>query len=61
SWERGYRKDVRIAPPEVAAMFALENNRQLQDEIGALPFGFHGPDAFAYLVEKGYLPKEGHG
>ena len=60
SWESGYHNEVRIAPPEVAARFALENNRQLQDEIGTLPFGFHGPDAFAYLVEKGYLREEGH-
>lgn len=59
SWERGYRKDVRIAPPGVAARFALENNRQLQDEIDVLPFGFHGPDAFTYLVDKGYLPEDG--
>ena len=56
SWEWNYTKEVRIAPPEIAARFALENNRQLQDQIGVLPLGFHGPDAFTYLMEKGYLP-----
>ena len=58
SWERSYRREVQIAPPEIAARFALENNRKLQDEIGVLPFGFHGPDAFTYLAEKGYLAGE---
>lgn len=55
SWERGFLKEVKISPPEIAARFALENNRKLQDSYGALPFGFHGSDAFSYLLEKGFL------
>lgn len=58
SWEGKYNKEVNIAPPEIAAKFALENNRRLQDSINVLPFGFHGPDAFSYLVEKGFFPVE---
>ena len=52
SWERNFLKEVRIAPPEIAARFSLENNRSLQDQIGELPFGFHGPEAFSYLMDK---------
>lgn len=52
SWERSFLREVKIPPPEIAAEFALENNRRLQDQIGKLPFGFHGPDAFSYLLEK---------
>lgn len=55
SWERNFRKEVRIADPVTAAKFALENNRKLQDDFGRLPFGFHGPDAFAYLKENGLV------
>lgn len=55
SWERNFLKEVRIPPPEVAARFALENNRALQDAYGELPFGFHGPEAFSYLRERGYV------
>ena len=52
SWERNFLKEVKIAPPEIAARFALENNRSLQDQFGELPFGFHGPEAFLYLMDK---------
>lgn len=55
SWERNYLNEVSIPPPEIAARFALENNRKLQDGYGQLPFGFHGPDAFGYLLEKGLV------
>lgn len=59
SWMRNYTREVSIAPPEVAAGFSLENNRELQDAYNALPFGFHGPDAFSYLTEKGWLDIDG--
>ena len=55
SWDSRYRREVSIAPPEVAARFSLECNRILQDEYGRRPFGFHGPEAFSYLLEKGLV------
>lgn len=51
SWERNYRREVNIAPADIASRFALEDNLDLQKQHSTLPFGFHGPAAFEYLVE----------
>lgn len=55
SWERKYRETIRIAPPEVAATFALEDNSDLHIRLGAQPFGFHGPAAFRQLLSEGQI------
>jgi hypothetical protein len=56
SFEKRYREAIRIASPEVAATFALEDNVALHESIHASPFGFHGPAAFAYLQREGKIP-----
>jgi hypothetical protein len=56
SWEPRYRRTMRIAPPEVAATFALETNVTLHKALGARPFGFHGPEAFRVLLDEGQVP-----
>lgn len=58
SLERRYRETIRIAPPEAAATFALEDNVALHEALHARPFGFHGPVAFARLMDEGQLPGE---
>ena len=55
SWERKYRETIRIAPPAVAATFALEDNSDLHICLGAKPFGFHGPAAFRHLLSEGQI------
>ena len=55
SFEKRYRKWVRIAPPEVAATFSLEDNIELHDAVQARPFGFHGPSAFDKLLNEGRI------
>ncbi len=58
SFESQYRKTIRIAPPEVAATFSLEDNVVLHESIKARPFGFHGAVAFARLQKEGQVPDE---
>jgi hypothetical protein len=55
SFEKHYRKTVRIAPPEVAATFSLEDNIELYDAVRVCPFGFHGAPAFAHLQREGFI------
>lgn len=55
SFEKRYREWVRIAPPEVAAIFSLEDNIELHDAVQARPFGFHGPSAFDKLLNEGRI------
>jgi hypothetical protein len=55
SWEKEYRKSIRIAPPEVAATFSLEDNIALHKSLHAQPFGFHGPSAFLHLMSEGQI------
>ena len=57
SFEKRYRETIRIASPEVAATFALEDNVALHESIHASPFGFHGPAAFAHLQREGKIPE----
>ena len=56
SFERRYRETIRIASPEVAATFSLEDNTELHAAVGARPFGFHGPAAFGRLLREGQVP-----
>ena len=57
--ERAYRKKIRFASWEVARHFAYDS---LCDEsLAALPFGFHGKDAFKYLVDSGLFSAEQQG
>jgi|GEM_PF-773239 len=56
SFERRYRETIRIAPPEVAATFSLEDNVALHDALDARPFGFHGEAAFRRLLKEGKIP-----
>lgn len=56
SFERRYRETIRIAPPEVAATFALEDNVDVHAAVHARPFGFHGPAAFEFLRGEGQIP-----
>ena len=56
SFEKRYRETIRIAPPDVAANFSLEDNVALHEAIQARPFGFHGPAAFARLQREGQIP-----
>lgn len=56
SWKRNYLKEVRIADPESAARFAFEENSELQERLGKLPFGFHGPKAFNSLMVNYHFP-----
>ncbi len=55
SFERRYRETMRIAPPEVAAAFSLEDNIALHKSLHAQPFGFHGPSAFRHLISEGQI------
>lgn len=55
SFEKKYRETIRIAPADVAANFALEDNVALHESIHANPFGFHGPVAFARLLSEGKI------
>jgi len=55
SFEKRYRETIRIAAPEVAASFALEDNVELHAAINAHPFGFHGPTAFSRLLREGQV------
>ena len=56
SWEKYFLREVCIASPSEAARFALEENTDLQDRIGSLPFGFHGPTAFSHLKAHQLIP-----
>lgn len=56
SFEKRYRETIRIASPEVAATFSLEDNVALHESLHARPFGFHGPAAFAHLQREGQIP-----
>jgi len=56
SFEKRYRETMRIAPPELAATFALEDNVELHAAVNARPFGFHGPAAFGLLLREGKVP-----
>jgi len=56
SFEKRYRETIKIASPEVAASFALEDNVALHEALHASPFGFHGPAAFARLQREGKIP-----
>lgn len=60
SFEKRYRETVRIAPPDAAATFSLEDNVQLHEGVHAHPFGFHSPAAFAYLQRKGLVSNPEH-
>lgn len=57
SFEKKYRETIRIAPPEVAATFALENDVHRHAALKARPWGFHGPDAFRRLLAEGQVPE----
>lgn len=59
SFEKRYRETIRIAPADVAAKFALEDNVALHESIHANPFGFHGPRAFSQLLREGKVPDLG--
>ena len=59
SFEKRYRETMRVASPEVAAAFALEDNVELHEAIQARPFGFHGPAAFKVLQSEGQVPDVG--
>ena len=56
SFEKRYRETIRIAPAEVAATFALENDVRRHTALQAHPFAFHGPDAFRRLLAEGQVP-----
>ena len=56
SFEKRFRLTIRIASPEVAAAFSLEDNVALHESLHARPFGFHGPAAFAQLQREGQIP-----
>jgi hypothetical protein len=56
SFEKRYRETIRIAPPEVAAKFSLEDNIELHQSLHAQPFGFHGTSAFQQLLSEGQIP-----
>jgi hypothetical protein len=58
SFERRYRETIRIAPPEAAATFSLEDNVALHERLGARPLGFHGAVAFSRLLAEGQVPGE---
>ncbi len=58
SFERRYRESIRIAPPEAAAIFSLEDNLALHEALHARPFGFHGAPAFARLLREGQVAGE---
>jgi hypothetical protein len=55
SWEKEYLKNIRIAPPDIAATFSLEDNIRLHQQIQARPFGFHGPATFQCLIDEGQI------
>lgn len=59
SWEKQYRETIRIAPPAIAATFALEDNVALHASVNARPFGFHGPTAFGRLLLAGQIQELG--
>jgi hypothetical protein len=56
SFEKRYRETIRIAPPEVAAAFSLEDNIDLHQSLHVQPFGFHGASAFQQLLSEGQNP-----
>lgn len=56
SFEKRYRETIRVAPPEAAAAFALEDNVTVHASVNAHPFGFHGPAAFNRLLLEGQVP-----
>ncbi len=55
SFERHYRETIRIALPEAAATFSLEDNVDLHTAMNARPFGFHGLAAFECLYKEGQI------
>lgn len=55
SCEKRFRETIRIAPPEAAATFSLEDNVKLHRAVHARPFGFHGPSAFRQLLVEGQI------
>jgi hypothetical protein len=58
SYEKKYREQISIAPPERAAMFALEDNIEFYQKFGGKPLGFHSWRAFARLVQDSYITLE---
>jgi hypothetical protein len=61
SYEKKYRENIHIAPPELAATFALEDNIELYQNAGGKPLGFHSWRAFARLVNDGHIRMGGEG
>jgi hypothetical protein len=61
SYEKKYREQISIAPPEFAATFALEDNIELYQKYGGKPLGFHSWRAFARLVNDGHISMVGEG
>lgn len=61
SYEKSYRENIHIAPPEIAARFSLEDNIDLYQKFGGKPFGFHSWRAFARLVNDGHIRMGGEG
>lgn len=48
-FERKYRRDMRFAPPEIAARFAFEANEPMLAKTTGMPFGFHSAPGFLRL------------
>jgi hypothetical protein len=59
SYEKRYRETICVAPAEVAAQFALEDNVELYKKTGQKPLGFHSWRAFARLVNDGHISLDG--
>jgi len=57
SWERKYRETIKIASPEEAVEFSLEENVTFYEQQNAHPFGFHGPVAFTRLLADRKTPE----
>ncbi len=55
SYERMYRDIARMAPPEEAAKFALNDNFDLYKKSGEMPLGFHSNRAFSQLVQDRFI------
>lgn len=55
SYEKQYRRNIHIAPADVAATFSLEFNNDLYEKVGGVPLGFHSARAFAKLVQDGHI------
>lgn len=53
-WQRGYARQVALAPRAEAAAFSFCENEAAQRDYGRLPFGFHSWRALAYLKARGY-------